>query len=182
MARLRPEEWLARLTDPSPRTRKRAVPRVCELAAKDGSLLAILREALRSPNTRAVFWMVSDIGSLGPRGRVAVPELVRVLESHEAFGVRQAAVAALASVAPDDPQAKAAIFRAFADRSPHVRREALQAVISVHDLSEEDLGRIKEMEADADTDVARWSEIALRNIRLGRARASEPSAPADRGR
>jgi HEAT repeat protein len=91
--------------------------------------------------------------------------LLGVANSDE-FGLRQAAVNMLAAIAPDDPRARAAVLQALNDSSPFVRREALQALISIEALSAADLARIKDMENDADKDVASWSEIALRNIRL----------------
>jgi hypothetical protein len=168
MGRLRPEKWLARLTGPDTRKRKHAVARVCELALGDSDLLAVLQDALRSPDDHAVFWIVTELNSLGPRARVAVPALVRCLAERREFGVRQAAVHALAAIAPDDPSVKVAVFRTFADASPFVRREALQAAIKVVGLADADLDVIRGMEADPDEAVARWSEVALRNIRLQR--------------
>jgi hypothetical protein len=136
-------------------------------------------EGLRSPDGKKVFRAVFELHRFGERARVAVLDLLRVAISDE-FGLRQAAVNMLAAVAPDDPRAKAAALKALDDSSPYVRREALQALISIKVLSAADLARIKNMENDADKDVARWSEIALRNIRL-RAKAAEPNAAADGG-
>jgi hypothetical protein len=137
-------------------------------------------ESLRSSNGKKIFRAVFELHRFGERARVAVPELLRVANSDE-FGLRQAAVNMLAGVAPDDPRAKAAALQALTDSSTFVRREALQALISIKVLSAADLARIKEMENDKDKDVARWSEIALRNIRL-RGEAAEPEAAADGGR
>jgi hypothetical protein len=86
----------------------------------------------------------------------------------------------LAAVAPDDPRAKATALQALNDSSPFVRREALQALIAIKGLSSTDLARIKDRENDADKDVARWSEIALRNIRL-QDEANLPKDAADGG-
>jgi hypothetical protein len=70
---------------------------------------------------------------------------------------------------PDDPRAKVTVLQALDHASPFVRREALQALIAIKGLSASDLALIiKDRENDADKDVARWSEIALRNIRLRR--------------
>lgn len=124
-------------------------------------------ERLRSPDRKKVFRAVVELHRLGERARVAVPELLRIA-TVEDFGLRQAAVNMLAAVAPDDPCAKAAVLQALNDSSPFVRREALQALISINGLSAADLARIKDMENDSDENVALWSEIALRNIRLRR--------------
>ena len=51
-------------------------------------------------------------------------------------------------------------------KGPFVRQNALRAMISIKDLTAEDLGQIESMKNDPDYDVVRWSEIALRNIRL----------------
>jgi HEAT repeat protein len=136
-------------------------------------------EGLRSADREKVFRAVSELHRLGERARVAVPELLRITTADE-FGLRQAAVNMLAVVAPDDPCAKAAALQALNDSSPFVRREALQALISIKGLSAADLARIKDMENDPDKDVARWSEIALRNIRLP-GESANPGAALDRG-
>jgi hypothetical protein len=77
----------------------------------------------------------------------------------------QALALALARETPDEPAAREAIFLAFADPDPSVRVTALQAVLALENLTESDLERIDEMGADPDEQVARWSDIVLRNIR-----------------
>ena len=136
-------------------------------------------EGLRSSDGKKVFLAVLELRRFGDRAREAVPELLQIANSDE-FGLRQAAVNMLAVVAPDDPRAKAAAFQALNDSSPCVRREALQALISIEGLSAADLARIKDLENDTVNDVARWSEIALGNIRL-RGDAAEPGAAANGG-
>jgi hypothetical protein len=170
MGRLRPEEWFARLTANDTRERTRAVARVCQLVSEDGALLARLSDALRSPNDHAVFWVIVKLGSAGPDARATVPALVQCLGERKEFGLREAAVGALVRIAPDDPSVKAAVLGAFTDASPYVRRRALQASIDLVGLSDTDLDLIRGMEADPDEHVAKWSEIALRNIRLKRER------------
>lgn len=142
--------------------------------------IAPVLESLRSSDSKKVFLAVSGLQRLGERAREAVPELQRIVTTFEDFGLRQAAVNTLAAIAPDDPRAKATVLQALSDSSPFVRREALQALISIKELSPLDLARIKDMENDSDKDVARWSEIALRNIR-SRDGAVEPDAAPDRG-
>jgi HEAT repeats len=136
-------------------------------------------EGLRSSDGKKVFRAVFELHRHGVRARAAIPELLRVAHSDD-FGLRQAAVNILAAVAPDDPRSKATALQALNDSSPSVRREALQALIAIKGLSATDLARIKDRENDADKDVARWSEIALRNIRL-RDEADHPNDAADRG-
>ena len=58
-----------------------------------------------------------------------------------------------------------------------MRREALQAAISIEDLTPGDLGRIRSLEQDPDSAVASWSEIAQRNIRLRRERTRPGPMP-----
>jgi hypothetical protein len=175
MGRLRPEEWFARLTVNDTKERNRAVARVRELVAENAELLPLLSEALRSPNDHAVFWVIEKLGSSGPAARATVPALVQCLRERKEFGLREAAVGVLVEIAPDDPSVKAAVFEAFADASPYVRRSALQASINLVGLSDADLEVIRGMETDPDEYVAQWSEIALRNIRLKRDRAqAEP--------
>lgn len=136
-------------------------------------------DGLRSSDHKRVFRAVLELHRLGGRAREAVPELLRIAGSDE-FGLRQAAVNMLAAIAPDDPRAKTAALEALNDGSPFVRREALQALIAIKELSAADLARIKKMENDSDRSVASWSEIALRNIRLRRpAAAPDPTADGD---
>lgn len=123
-------------------------------------------ERLRSSDSRKVFSAVFDLQRFGDRATQAVPDLIRFSSESDEFGLRQAAVNTLAAIAPEDHRTKAAFLQALDDVHPSVRREALQALIKIRRLSETDLARIKEMEKDSDKDVARWSEIALRNIRL----------------
>ncbi len=136
-------------------------------------------KGLRSSDGNKVFRAVFELKELGDRARAAIPDLLRIAKSKE-FVLRQAAVGALAEVAPDDPRAKAAVLQALNDRSPDVRREALEALIDIKGLSAADLARIKDMENDRDEDVADWSEIALRNIR-NRSKGAKPNAAADGG-
>ncbi len=122
-------------------------------------------EGLRSSDGNKVFHAIFELRRLGVHARAAIPELQRIALSDE-MGLRQAAVNMLGAVAPDDPGARATVLQALDDTSPFVRREALQALIALKGLSASDLTRIKDMENDEDENVARWSEIALRNIRL----------------
>ena len=128
--------------------------------------LAPVLEDLGSSSRKEVFLAILTLRRLGDRARDAVPQLVRLAGTSQEFGLRQAALNTLAAIAPDDARAKAAALQALRDVSPYVRREALGALISIKDLSAHDLAQIKSMEKDTDKGVARWSEIALRNIRL----------------
>lgn len=78
----------------------------------------------------------------------------------------QAALNMIASTAPDDPRARIAALETLNHPSSFMRREALQALIDITRLPAADLARMKDMENDPDKDVARWSEIARRNVRL----------------
>lgn len=123
-------------------------------------------EALRSADGREVFRALTGLLGFGDRAREAVPDLLRIVATAAEVASRQFGLTMLGVLAADDPRAKEVVFGAFADPSPFVRREALQATIALKGLSSADLARIREMEADPDRDVARWSEIALRNIEL----------------
>jgi hypothetical protein len=122
-------------------------------------------EGLRSSNRRTIFLALSELPRFGERARVCVPELLRLICVDDTL-LRGMVVMMIGTIAADDPRVKAAIFRTLEDRSPTVRRDALQSLINCKDLSADDLARIKNMENDADANVADWSKIALRNIRL----------------
>lgn len=128
--------------------------------------VALHIEALRDSNDDVVFRAVHALERLGDGAREAVPDLIRLAREGQQIGVRQAAVRALAAGAPEDPRAKAAVLDSLNDNSPFVRREALQSLISIKDLSAGDLVQIEAMANDPDRVVADWSEIALRNIAL----------------
>jgi hypothetical protein len=173
---------LARLIGPDHRKVKKAVGRVCQLASGDASFLEVLRDSLAQPNDKRVFWIVVHLGSLGPDAWVAAPELVRLLNRRPPFGTRQVILGALADIAPDAEEIKAAIFGAFTDPDPSVRCDALRAAIKVPDLSEGDMDRIREMGSDGDKDVVFWSEVALRNITARGRNPAEQGAAVDRPR
>jgi hypothetical protein len=127
-------------------------------------------EGLRSSDSRKVFRAVFEVPRLGEHACVAVPDLLRIANMPDETALRQAALSVLAKIAPHDTNVKQTVLQALNDSNPFVRREALQALISVKGLTAVDLDRIKEMENDSDEAVSSWSEIALRNIRLqGRA-------------
>jgi hypothetical protein len=178
MRRLQPSEWLAKLSGPDHTKVKKAVGRVCQLASGDAAFLEVLREALAQPNDKRVFWIVTHLESLGPQARVALPELIRLLDRGPPVGTRESILSALVYIAPDEPTVKTVVFRAFTDSSPFVRRQALLSVIRVVNLTDTDLEIIREMETDPDKAVASWSEIALRNIRSRGPAGAEPSAGA----
>lgn len=123
-------------------------------------------DSLRSSDTKEAFLAVMELRRLGDHARVSVPDLANLATTAGQFGLRQAALDALAAIAPDDPRVKTAVIQALQDTNAYVRQDALRALIAIKELSEQDLVRIKSMENDLDCDVARWSEIALRNIRL----------------
>ena len=128
------------------------------------SIEPVLKD-LRSSDSDRAFRAVYELTRFGDRAREAISDLERLAGSSEVF-LRQAALSTLAKIAPDDPRAKAVILNALEDSSPSVRREALQALISIENLTASELARIKEMENDSDSYVASWAETALRNIQL----------------
>lgn len=126
---------------------------------------SIFVASLSSVDDEVVFWSEIALQHLGERGIAAIPVLLSLLDRGRLY-IRQSAVKTLAAVGPKDKRARAAVFRAFADSSPFVRREALQACIDLPELSADELASIAAMATDADEAVSSWSEITLRNIRL----------------
>jgi HEAT repeat protein len=159
-------DWLRWLDSDDPDLRKEATLVVGGIDAADNVPVEPLIDGLRSNSERTVFWAAIALGRMGEQARRAVPMLREIVAEYYQFGTRQAALTALGRIAPDDREAKHSVLAAFADLSPFVRREALQAMIQFHNLDPGDLAKIKEMESDSDEAVASWSEIALRNIRL----------------
>ena len=126
---------------------------------------SVFVSSLASTNEEVVFWSAIALEHLRDRGSAAIPCLLALLQREQLF-LRQTAVKTLAAVGPKDTEARAAVFRSFADSSPLVRREALQACIGLPNLTADNLAAIAAMAADSDEAVANWSEIALRNIHL----------------
>lgn len=129
--------------------------------------VSIFISSLASKNDDVVLWSAIALEHLGERGCAAIPCLLELLHRGQLF-LRQTAVKTLAAVGAKDTEARAAVFRSFADASPFVRREALQACTGFPNLSADDLTVIAAMATDPDEAVANWSEIALRNIRLNK--------------
>lgn len=165
-----PDDWFAWLTSSSAPLRKRATLILGGLEPTDDVPVEPLVGRLRDGREDVVFWALVGVARLGARARAALPDICRIAVAHEAFGVRQAAIGALVDIGPGEPDTIATLRLALRDGSPYVRREALEAIIEVPQLTEADLGAIAEMARDEDETVADWSEIALRNIRLRRQR------------
>jgi HEAT repeat protein len=165
-------QWISWLTSGNASERKRATFELGNLKTTDNASVTALVEALMSENDNVTFWVVVALGRLRSRSRKSVPLLIELL-AHKKRAIRQATVSALSAVAPNDDRVKQALFACFKDKSPFVRRQALQAVIEVKNLTRNDLTLIGAMKNDVDESVARWSEIALRNIRL-RAKRRRP--------
>jgi HEAT repeat protein len=125
-----------------------------------------LVEALNSQSDDVVLWTIVALGRLETRSTPAIDLIANLARGHRALGVRQAALKALSNIEPGAVAARSAIFAALADESALVRREALQSSISVPAHTQAELTQIAEMAADSDESVSRWSEIALRNIRV----------------
>lgn len=115
--------------------------------------------ALESANDKVVYWAGVALRLLGSRGAAAIPSLLALLQREQVF-LRQTAVRALAAVGPHDPDARAAAFASLGDEHPFIRREALQACLTLPDPTDEDLAAIAGMVTDSDEEV--------RNLALSR--------------
>ena len=101
----------------------------------------------------------------GERPPWVLPELLRMAADQVSpVGILQTAVLALPTFAPTSDEAKRAILAALKDPHKFVRREALQALIGMKNLSDEDLDAIRAMRTDKDKHVAMWADTALHNI------------------
>ena len=130
-------------------------------------------EDLRSNDRKRIHLALIELPRLGNLARMAATELARIANTSDHVATRQGALYALVSAAPDDPRAKATAIAALEHESPYMRRQALEALISIKDLSTQELTHIMSMGNDPDKHVARWSEIALRNIRSRRKKAKK---------
>ena len=53
--------------------------------------------------------------------------------------MRQASLAALVKIAPQDPTVKTTVMRALDDSNPFVRGEALRALVAIPDITAQEL-------------------------------------------
>ena len=170
-----PDDWFAWLEDPGGARRHEAKLILGGLLPTDPVPVAPLLARLTHANEEIVFWSIVALGRLEVRASAAATEVERLVVAHPAFRVREAAIDALAKIAPTAPGTWRSIQVAFQDTSALVRRQALQASIAVPSLTSDDLAVIESLQIDGDEAVRRWSEIALRNIALRkREPASEP--------
>lgn len=160
-----PDQWFAWLTSTNHCQRHKAKLILGSLKPSDSVDVQALIHALACENDEVVFWAMTALGRLGAQATIAIPMLIS-LTQHPAFGQRQTAIKVLSEIAPDQADAKAAIIAALHDASPFVRRQALQAMIRMQNLDSNDLNDIRALEADSDSAVAAWAEIALRNIAM----------------
>ena len=94
---------------------------------------------LDSENHEIQFWAIIALGRLESSALAGAPRLREIARSHEAFGLRQAAIMALKHIAPGDPQTKDTLKITLRDPNPFVRRETLQAFIDIPNLTDADL-------------------------------------------
>jgi hypothetical protein len=159
-------DWLRWLEGPDGDLRHEAKLRLGGIMPDDDVPVQPLMHAVAAAREPALFWAIVALGRLGSRASAAVSMLRETAAGHYQFGIRESALVALAKIAPDDAQSKACAVAALGDINPFVRQQALRALISFQGLTTEDLAAIKACESDPDESVSRWSEIALRNIRL----------------
>ncbi|MBK9940645.1 MAG: HEAT repeat domain-containing protein [Kouleothrix sp.] len=160
-----PEQWFAWLTSTNQRHRHKAKLILGSLTPADVVDIQVLIHALTSENDEVIFWATVALGCLGAQATQAIPMLISVTH-HPAFGHRQAAIKSLSQIGPNEMAAKAAIIAALQDASPFVRRQALEAMIGMQNIDADDLECIRALQADPDSAVVAWIEIALRNIGL----------------
>ena len=157
-----PSPWLAALNECDEEARHAAKRALGGFTEADKVLAEPLVTALASRNEEVVFWGAVALGCIRLQGVSAVPRLASLIRSHPAFGVRQAAVQAIVRVAQGQAATRNAVFSALADDNAFVRRETLQAILSLLPLAPDELARVSRLSADPNEVVSRWSEIVLR--------------------
>jgi HEAT repeat protein len=161
-----PDDWFAWLSSGQTEQRDEAKLILGGLVPEDPVAPETLMAQLQNPSTDIVFWAVIALDRLERRAAPALPALRQLATSHPAFGVRDAAIAALSRIASADPVSKQAFLYALGDESAWVRASALRAFINVPDLADTDLAAIRALAQDPESMVVHQVEITLRNIRL----------------
>jgi HEAT repeat protein len=120
MGRATPDDSARALSDPDPRTRRRA----CELgAALPGANFAGLLDDLDAAAVESACFAVGEVGDVE-----AVPALVEIASIHTDPLCRESAVAALGAIG--DIRGLAAILAALEDK-PQIRRRAVIALAAI---------------------------------------------------
>ena len=161
-----PTKWLDAIDGADEALDREAQLALGGLGPDDDVVMQPIFDALSSPSEKRVFWAVAALTQLEGRSLPALPRVAELATGDAAFGVRQAAVGALAKIAPGEATARNALRRALADESPFVRRQALQAFVAVPSHTSEELAAIDARRDDPDSAVRASFEIARRHIRL----------------
>jgi hypothetical protein len=163
---LNPQPWLDALTHGNDEERNSATLAIGGFSLDANIDVFPLIDALCSTDEKLVFWSVIGLGRAESQAAQAISSLASLVQSHPAFGIRQAAVAALRKIAPLDTVARQATTQALQDSSAFVRREALQSFAAYPSLSPAEIQVVTSLAADPDESVVSWSEIALRHHKV----------------
>lgn len=159
-----PKEWLSWLLSDDDALVKKA--RLALGGTSPGKAIPVepLIAGVRDSNSDVAFWSLAALSGLSHEASGATGDVISFGCTHRLLAIRQASATALSRIAVDDRAATTALLKMLNDDEALVRRQALQALISMKTLCETDLARIAAMRSDRDPSVARWAEIAQRNI------------------
>jgi HEAT repeat protein len=119
-----------RLHDPDPAARSAAISAVRKLAAPDRAAAAIA-PLLGDSEVEVRESAAEALARLGPHAAVAVPEIVRALQSDTLDAEHYDLVAALGHVGPAAREAMPELIVALSDDDEYVRQEAVDALAAV---------------------------------------------------
>jgi HEAT repeat protein len=157
-------DWLRWLKDSNPKRVHEAKLALGGIAEGDHADAGPLIEALSANDDKLVFWALVALKRLGSRSESSIQTIRALGLEGSTPAIRQAAAMAMVAIAPSDKITSQTLRLMLKDTSPLVRREALQAMISLTNIGPEELAAISAMAADPDPNVSSGSEIALRNI------------------
>lgn len=160
---LNPQPWLDALAHGNDVERKNATLAIGGFSLDASIDVLPFINALCSTDEQIVFWSVIGLARAKYQAAQAITALASLVQSHPAFGIRQAAVVALRKIALLDTVARQTTVQALQDRSAFVRREALQSVAAYPSLSPLEIQVVTRLADDPDDSVVSWSEIVLRN-------------------
>lgn len=160
---LNPGPWLHALAHGDDESRKQATMAIGSFSLDKQIDVTPFIAALSSSEEKLVFWSVIGLGRARSQAVQAIAALASLVQNHNAFGIRQAAISALREIAPGDPSSRSATFGALHDENPFVRREALQSIAKLQSLSPIETQAVRLLAADPDEAVAGWCAIALRH-------------------
>jgi hypothetical protein len=155
-----PQVWLDAIAGRNSTARKDATLIIGDLRKSDAVDPAPFIAALKSDDEDVVFWSLVALERIGAPAKAGLTQIAVSLQ-HPAFGVRQAAIGAIAKLGIYDEQVQDIILTVLDDTDPFVRAEAVRALARARALREDIIAKVRSLLRDPDEDVRHCAEKCL---------------------